>query len=90
MIRKYRNYNGFPALSVFPESGGSISILNFGGTTDIGLFSSTNKHGLGGSHYIRDKGDVANKIEMVKRTIWLSEEEKNACVDFLLAIRTQK
>lgn len=73
----------YPKLYITTEGGGRVTICNFSGTVDIGLYSSVNPHGLGGSSYIRNKDDIDNKIKSVKETVWLSEEEKKACIDFL-------
>lgn len=80
-----QTYN-FEKLVINTQEGGRVTITNYGGQADIGYMSSVNPHGLGGSEYIRHKDAVANHIEHVKKTVWLTKHEKRACIDFLKVI----
>lgn len=90
MISRETNEYGFDKITVEPAEGGRVTIVNFltgddneDKTSDIGLFSSINMHGLGGSNYIRNKEDIDNKINSVNDHVWLNSAEKEALNSFL-------
>lgn len=80
---KRTNSSDYECLEVHPLDGGTVKIIHYGGKSDIGLFLSTNPHGLGGSNYIRSEENIPKYVQRVKNTVWLTEEEKEQCIKFL-------
>lgn len=79
---------GFRNLMVTPKDGGRISISHYGGESDIGYISSINKHGMGGSEYVRNLDDINNHSKGFMRTVWLNAEEISTLILFLESFRT--
>jgi hypothetical protein len=79
-MKSYVDEYGFRNFQVIPEEGGRITICDYrtegDKEVDIGLFSSINPHGLGGSDYIRNQKAVDKFIGRIDRTVWINEDQK--------------
>lgn len=84
-ITKETDEYGFKNITVTTETGGRVSITNYGkeSDTDIGGTSIVNEYGLGSRSWIRNIKDIDNHINEVKMITWIDEEEKNELVNFL-------
>lgn len=83
---------GFDSVLVVTEDGGRVKVTDYtneNNKVDIGAVHSNNPHGLGFSSYIRNKADVINHINGIKRTTWITDEEKKELIELLKQIESK-
>lgn len=85
-IKAYTDEHGFECLEVNTSEGGRVTLTDFKTESgkDIHLYSSLmNPHGLGYSKNMYTNVDIDKAIKETHETIWLEEDEKESCIDFL-------
>lgn len=85
MLNITMDTHGFKVAELNAKEGGRVVISDYGAEyiTDIGFVSSVNSHGLGGSDWIRNVADIERHIAEIESARWLTEEEQQACIEFL-------
>lgn len=85
-IRKHINEYGFKELQMFPEQGGTFTIVRFNENDpkeDLGCNSVMNPNGIGGSNYIGANNPVAKLYSEISDYVWLNAVEKAEAKKFI-------
>jgi len=89
MTESQSDIGDFNEWTVVTDHGGRIKVVDFGDQDgDMGMMSTMNGYGMGGSQYIRAKEGAGKQIESIKRTTWLNEDEKTFLIAALEKVGT--
>lgn len=89
MTESQSDIGDFNEWTVVTDHGGRIKIVDFGDKQgDMGMMSTMNGYGMGGSQYIRAKEGAGKHIESINRNTWLNEDEKTFLIAALEKVGT--